>query len=136
MFLGEILYDRVRFIRKGDNFMKIKFKNIGTTLIVSMKGEIDHHWAEYLKNKVDGEIIKSKTRDVVFDFKDVSFMDSSGIGVLIGRFKNVKRIGGKLVATHVNGQLGKLFHMAGLGKIVPVYETLDIALLGIKGGAL
>jgi stage II sporulation protein AA (anti-sigma F factor antagonist) len=116
--------------------LRIKFKSVGTTLIVFMEGEIDHHWADYLKNKVDGEIIKSKNKNVIFDFGEVSFMDSSGIGVLIGRFKNIRSLRGKLVATNVKGQLERLFAMAGLRKIVPVYDTVDMALTQIQGGAV
>ncbi len=112
--------------------MRIKFKNIGTTLVVFLHGEIDHHWAEYFKNKVDGEILNSKTRNVIFDFEKVSFMDSSGIGAIIGRFKNIKSIRGRLLVVNVKGQLLRLFNMAGLGKLVPVCDNLDAALSMVR----
>lgn len=107
--------------------MKIKFSNRGNTLITMLHGEIDHHWAEYIKEKIDSEIFKSRTRNLIVDFGNVSFMDSSGIGVLIGRYKNIKGINGSMIASSLNEQMSKIFDMSGLTKIIPVCENVDVA---------
>jgi stage II sporulation protein AA (anti-sigma F factor antagonist) len=101
-----------------------------------MSGEIDHHWAEYLRDKVDYEIMKSKTRDVVFDFGNVSFMDSSGIGALMGRFKNIKSINGKVCAVNLNNHVSKIFLMSGLTRIIPVYENIECAITKLQEVAI
>lgn len=107
--------------------MKVKFSNKGTTLIALMTGELDHHWAEYLRDKMDSEILKSRNKNMIFDFGNVSFMDSSGIGVLMGRFKNIKSINGKVGAVNLNEHVMKIFEMSGLTRIIPVYENIDVA---------
>lgn len=108
--------------------MQVKFTNKGTTLIVGVIGELDHHSAEYIRNKVDGEIIKSSTKNVIFDLSKVTFMDSSGIGVIIGRYKNVTKLKGKTSITGLNDHIKKIFDMAGLLKIIPSYDNMEDAL--------
>lgn len=73
--------------------MEIRFTNRGSTLIASFSGELDHHFAEYARNKIEGELLKATTRNVIFDLSGLSFMDSSGIGVLVGRYANIKKLG-------------------------------------------
>ncbi|MCX7710495.1 MAG: anti-sigma F factor antagonist [Clostridia bacterium] len=108
--------------------MQIKFSNKGTTLIVGINGELDHHSAEYIRQKVDGEIIKSSTKNVIFDLSNVSFMDSSGIGVIIGRYKNIQKLNGKTALTGLNEHVKRIFDMAGLLKIIPAYGNVESAL--------
>ena len=67
--------------------MKVKISYKGTILIASLEGELDHHSAQYVRQKIDSELMKSSNRDMILDFSKVSFMDSSGIGVVIGRYK-------------------------------------------------
>ncbi|MCR4437011.1 MAG: anti-sigma F factor antagonist [Clostridiales bacterium] len=108
--------------------MQIKLSNRGTTLIVSILGELDHHSGEDVRNKVDGEIIKSTTKNVIFDFGKVNFMDSSGIGVIMGRFKNIQKLNGKMAVINLSQQIRRIFEMSGLLKFIPVYDNIDSAL--------
>ena len=108
--------------------MQVKFTSRGATLIISIFGELDHHSAEYIRQKVDGEIVKATTKNIIFDFLNVSFMDSSGIGVIIGRYKNIQKLNGKVAVTNINLQIKKIFEMSGLLKIIPVYDNLEIAI--------
>lgn len=107
--------------------MQVKFSNKGTTLIVGILAELDHHSADYIRQKVDSEMIKSTTRNIVFDFQKVEFMDSSGIGVIMGRYKNIRKLGGKAAIVNVNSQICRIFEMSGLLKIIPVYDNIDDA---------
>lgn len=66
------------------------------SLIVNVKGELDHHYADMLRKKIDSELLSVQFRNVIFDFTELSFMDSSGIGMLMGRYKIVKHLGGKI----------------------------------------
>jgi len=112
--------------------LQVKFSKKGTTVIVSIIGELDHHSAQYLKNKVDSETLKSTTKNVVFDFMNVSFMDSSGIGTIIGRYKNIQKLNGKTAVVNMNTQIKRIFEMSGLLKIIPAYESIDEALSAIN----
>lgn len=107
--------------------MQVKFNNRGTTLIVSITGELDHHSAEYIRSKIDSEIIKSTTKNIIFDFAKVNFMDSSGIGVIMGRFKNVQQLNGKAAIINLSPQVKRIFEMSGLLKIIPEYDSIDKA---------
>ena len=113
--------------------MKVKISYRGTTLIVSLAGELDHHSAEYVRQKIDNELMKSSNRDVILDFSDVSFMDSSGIGVVIGRYKNIQKLNGKLAIINLNSQVRRIFEMSGLLKIIPTYDNVEHAIKNVKG---
>lgn len=112
--------------------MHLKLQNKGTTLIVSIIGELDHHSTEYIKQRVDGEIIKSTTKNIVFDFSKVSFMDSSGIGVIMGRYKNVENLNGKTAIINVNAQIRRIFEMSGLLRLIPIYDNIDSAISAFR----
>lgn len=107
--------------------MDIRFSNKGTTLIVSVSGELDHHYSEYARQKIDGEIMKATTRNVVFDFSRLGFMDSSGIGVIAGRYKNISKLNGKAVIVCSNTQINRILEMSGILRLMPAYGTLDEA---------
>ena len=108
--------------------MEIKFANRGSTLIAIFTGELDHHFAEYARNKIDRELLKATTRNVIFDFSGLSFMDSSGIGVIVGRYANIKKLGGRAAIICKNQKIFRILEMSGIIKLIPVYENLDCAL--------
>lgn len=112
--------------------MHIKFTNRGTTLIISVQGELDHHTAEYVRQKIDGEMIKSTTRNIVFDFTELSFMDSSGIGVIMGRYKNIRKLNGKAAVVNTDDQIARILDMSGILKIIPAYKSIDDAVAALQ----
>ena len=71
-------------------------------LFVMMPKEMDHHKADAIRMKIDEYLLDHKAQNVIFDFENTRFMDSSGIGLIVGRYKKVSCFGGKIVATHVN----------------------------------
>lgn len=98
--------------------MDIKLESIGTTLVVKVSGEIDHHTAPELKDEIDREINLRNIVNLVLDFDGVTFMDSSGIGVLIGRYKQIQSRGGKTMIIRVKPQVDKILEISGLKKIL------------------
>ncbi len=108
--------------------MQIKFSNKGTTLIAKITGELDHHSADYMREKIDSELIKSSIKNMVFDFSELTFMDSSGIGVILGRYKNIKNLNGKIVISNTNAQIKRLLEMAGILKIIQVENSVEDAI--------
>lgn len=108
--------------------MQIKFSTKGSTLIISIIGELDHHSAETVRRKADYEIMKSTTKNLIFDFSQTTFMDSSGIGVIMGRYKNIEKLNGKAAAVNVNDQIARIFEMSGLSKIIPICDNIDSAI--------
>lgn len=95
-------------------------------LHIKYDGEIDHHTCDKIKIESDYEIQKFSPRKVVFDFGKVNFMDSSGIGMLIGRYKQILRVGGKAEMINVNYDVKRIFEMSGIFKIIPLIERAGV----------
>lgn len=108
--------------------MKVSFRDKNRTLIVEISGEIDHCTADEIKYKIDKEYVRFNSKNILFDFKNVSFMDSSGIGVIMGRYKKIQACGGIAAAASINGEIKRIFDISGLFKIINCYENTDEAL--------
>ena len=78
------------------------------TLIIKITEEIDHHIVEKLRRKADYEIERYIPRKVILDFNQVSFMDSAGIGFILGRYKNISTLGGSLEMINVSETVKKI----------------------------
>lgn len=94
-------------------------------LLVKVEGELDHHIAEKIKGLVDDKLRSTNAVNVIFDFSGLSFMDSSGLGVIMGRYKKVRTLGGRVVVFGVNAGVLRIMEMSGLSKIIklaPNYE--------------
>ncbi len=87
-------------------------------LKIAVNGEIDHHTAQGIKNNMTKLIEKSDKTDVLMDFSKVTFMDSAGIGMILGRYKQVNARGGKLYVTGVSPQVERVFKVAGLYQVI------------------
>ncbi len=102
-------------------------------LVVRLQGEIDHHAVEQIRNDIEEKLLDIKYRALVLCFGDIQFMDSSGLGLILGRYRSVFSRGGRMALCEVTSPLKKLFDMSGLLKILPVYETEMSAVKAVKG---
>ena len=93
-------------------------------LLFEIIEEIDHHQVEKIRDKVDYDISRLRPSKVVFDFKGVKFMDSAGIGFILGRYKTVDLYDGKIEIINVGEKIRKIFEMSGILKIIPVREEI------------
>ena len=91
-------------------------------LTIFLPHEIDHHNAKELQKESDHIIEKNHIRYVIFDFADTDFMDSSGIGVIMGRYKRIYMLGGEVCSVHVSERMKKILTMSGVTKIMQIYE--------------
>ena len=98
--------------------MNINFAKQDKQLIVEITEEIDHHIAEKIRRKVDDEITRYMPRKTIFDFSRVTFMDSAGIGMLIGRYKMMKLIGGSLEIVNISSTVKRILEMNGIDRII------------------
>ena len=108
--------------------MYLKFDKQNNKLVVYLVGELDHHSAEEVRVKIDDRIDRDNIRSLIMNFKDVTFMDSSGIGVVIGRFKKLQNRNGHVCIVEVNSRVDKVFKLSGLYKIIDSYENLEEAI--------
>ena len=102
--------------------MKTQYVKKDKLLYLKITEEIDHHYCEKIKKKADYEIQIHIPKKVVFDFENVNFMDSSGIGMVIGRYKLASMFGGKTSMTNVKPAIKKVFEMSGILKLIPIEE--------------
>ena len=93
------------------------------TLLVEITEEIDHHTTDKIRRKIDDDITRYMPRKVIFDFDKVSFMDSAGIGMIIGRYKMVNMLGGTTQMKNVKKSIRKIFEMSGVVKIIPIIDS-------------
>lgn len=102
--------------------MEEDFKIIDNCLCIKMPEEVDHHKSEDICRNADHYILESDVSRVVFDFEDTRFMDSSGIGILIGRYKLISCFGGKVYAVHPGRQIRRMLEISGLQRIVEIMD--------------
>lgn len=100
--------------------MQTKYEIEELGLAVWVPKELDHHHADVLRAEVELLIQIYHARNLVFDFEETEFMDSSGIGVLIGRCRNLGYCNGVVYARNLKGRVEKIFNAGGLGKIIYV----------------
>ena len=94
----------------------------GQVLTFYMPKELDHHVAKELCLQLDVLIESHVIKELILDFKETEFMDSSGIGVIIGRGKNMQFRGGKICASNMGKRVRMIFESAGLERMVEVRE--------------
>ena len=107
--------------------MKINYLEKDKSLTIEFTEEIDHHLAEKMRRRIDYEMERQIPRKVIFDFSGVSFMDSAGIGLLLGRYKNAMTLGSKVELTNVSSSVYKLLKMSGITRLIPMKEEESIA---------
>lgn len=102
--------------------MKVNFNEKDKLLNLEIDEEIDHHKAEILRRNADYEIQRRNPKRIILDFNNVYFMDSAGIGMVIGRYKTASMVGAKLEMKNVRKNIRKIFEMTGVLKIIPIIE--------------
>ncbi len=100
-------------------------QHAGDRLIVYLDGEIDHFSAQMLRTEMEEQIKQTNPKTLHLDFKNVTFMDSSGVGMIIGRYKTMEARGGHVTAGGFKPQVEKLFRMAGLHRIIQTVITQE-----------
>ncbi|NLJ17092.1 MAG: anti-sigma factor antagonist [Clostridiales bacterium] len=104
------------------NRNRVSIVNEGERIIVYLSGEIDHYTASIIRGEIDSAIHGSAPSLLVLDFEKVSFMDSAGIGLIIGRINEMKRVNSvnddNVIITNTNGIIESLISLAGLSRLI------------------
>jgi len=112
--------------------LQVELEQHRNTLIVRLRGELDHHTADIVRFKIEDALLRGRCHHVVLNLQELSFMDSSGLGVVLGRYKSVSSRGGKLVVCGAQPAVKRLFELSGLLKILPFHDTERAALAGLE----
>lgn len=92
----------------------VGFMAAGEVLTAALSGEIDHHTAAALREKIDEQIDRRMPKRLILDFLGVGFMDSSGIGLILGRSKRMQAVGGEVSVRGVSEQIGRMLRLANI----------------------
>ncbi|OYD09776.1 anti-sigma F factor antagonist [Paludifilum halophilum] len=98
-------------------------------LVVRLAGELDHHTSSEVRERLESELDKGIYRDLVFNLSDLTFMDSSGLGVILGRYRQISQLGGNMMLCSVRPSIHRLFELSGMFKILALHEDEQSALL-------
>lgn len=115
-------FGQIREKKKKGGIRMEDFKVIDNYLMVRLPEEIDHHRSSYISERADRYIMKEDVNNIVFDFEDTRFMDSSGIGIIMGRYQKISCFGGKVFAIHADRQIKRILHVSGLTRIMEIME--------------
>lgn len=94
--------------------MQIDFELTDDILIVNLDGELDHHFSSVIREEIDNTIDTFHSKHLIFNFEKVAFMDSSGIGVIMGRYNKISQLGGSLLITGCSEYVDRILEMAGI----------------------
>src|SRR5471030_32837 len=111
--------------------MYLKFEKQVNILIITLSGELDHNSAEEVRVRIDDRIDRDNIEKVILNFSGVTFMDSSGIGAVLGRYKKLSNKRGTLCIAEPNKNVNRIFELAGLYKVIKNYNTVDEAVRSI-----
>ena len=100
----------------------VKLQNEPDRLTAAIYGEIDHHTARGIRDEIDANLQRSLPKELVLDFRDVTFMDSSGVGLIMGRYKLVRSMGGGIVIKNASEPIARILRLAGLDKLAEIEE--------------
>ncbi|MEF9982954.1 MAG: STAS domain-containing protein [Oscillospiraceae bacterium] len=98
--------------------MSVSINIAPESITAYLNGEIDHHSAAVIRENIDSAIEKNRPNELMLDFSGVTFMDSSGIGLVMGRYKLMSEINGSVTLTGLNKTTEKIMKIAGLEKLV------------------
>ncbi len=102
-----------------------EYEMIGEVLVIHLKEDLDHHTALTVREMADTLLARNHAKHILFDFTGVEFMDSSGIGVIMGRYRQVIFQGGRVGVMGVGSNVDRIFRISGLYKIIEQYDTAE-----------
>lgn len=105
--------------------MPLTLSHSGDKLTLFLSGEIDHHTSKQIREEADAEILKTHPNEVILDFKSVTFMDSSGIGLIMGRYRLASSYGASVKVTEASSYLRRVMRIAGIDTIAQITQSND-----------
>jgi|CZCB01.1.fsa_nt_gi stage II sporulation protein AA (anti-sigma F factor antagonist) len=98
--------------------MDVRFSREGNSLVVMMEGEIDHHTASRVRERIDNKFLMEPVKNLILDLSRVTFMDSAGIGLILGRMNRVSLIGGKMIIRRPKPEIQRILRMSRIEELI------------------
>lgn len=115
--------------------MEITTESKRNVLIVTLAGDLDEHTAGDLRVTVERELDKGIHEHLLLNLSGLEFMDSSGLGVILGRYRRINQAGGRVAVCDLTPQVARIFEFSGLARIIRTYPTEKAAMAYLQGGA-
>lgn len=93
--------------------------------IAKIKGDLDHHTAKFIRGEIDREIASARPKRLIIDFSGVTFMDSSGIGLIMGRYKLMQDYDGEVIIASPPDYIRKVLRLAGVDKLARITDNIS-----------
>ena len=106
---------------------RVHYELYQNCLVIYVTDDLDHHTVKQLREYSDRLIEAGNMKHIIFDFTNVGFMDSSGIGLIMGRYKKVMFLGGRAAVTNVGEVVNRIFTLSGLYQTIEKYDTVQEA---------
>lgn len=103
--------------------MKIECKQVRSTLVVKISGEFDMFIAEKLRREIDSRLEGKQISNLIINLERVTFIDSSGLGVIIGRYKKISSQKGRMYIVGASPSIEKILVFSGINKLIPIYKN-------------
>ena len=100
--------------------MAVSIYSTEESVTAYLSGEIDHHSARSIRAEIDDTVNRARPASLILDFRDVGFMDSSGIGLVMGRYALMQELGGELQVVNLSGHIKKVMKLAGLDRLAVI----------------
>ncbi len=105
--------------------MKLQYDLESSRLTAVLDGEIDHHSAGAVRMELDAAVYMHSPKTLVLDFRHVTFMDSSGIGLIMGRYRVLQPMGGEIILLHPAPHIRRILRMAGMERLARIQNELE-----------
>jgi stage II sporulation protein AA (anti-sigma F factor antagonist) len=114
--------------------VEIGWRVDGNVLFMRLEGEFDLYTAEEFRRVADAALKEQRVRHMVINLKDVVFIDSSGLGAILGRYKQIRRKSGSMGLVGIGPNIKAVLEISGIIRLIPVYDTEPDALKALRGG--
>lgn len=103
--------------------MDVEYKMVRNTLVVRVKGELDMLISDKMRQEIDRRLEENSIKNLIFNLEKVTFIDSSGLGVIIGRYKKVSANNGRMFIVGAKNPVEKILQFSGINRLVPIYRS-------------
>ena len=100
--------------------MSVRLKADNSEVYAYLIGDIDHHTAKEMREEIDHYIERNRPKELTLDFREVSFMDSSGIGLVMGRYRLMQELDGEIAVCNVSPHIRRVMRLAGLDRLAKI----------------
>ena len=105
--------------------MSVRIETVGEVVTAYLSGELDHHTAKEMRETIDGAIELNMPTLLIIDFSGISFMDSSGVGLVMGRYRNLIKTGAELHIVGATEPVYKMLKLAGIERLAKLEKGLN-----------